>query len=208
MFSGIFLPLLSERAQMGSEDELNSTPIMSPLPRTSAKRCDVLGEEASSLMALKACSDRALTLPRMSSSANCRTTGLQGQLESDQRERRRETYDVEDGTSSSASDGVSGVGSTEGSRGHGGHDVLGGGDSRKREPVGEPLGEDHDVRLDVGGVLDVEELSGSSVTRLDLVDDEEDLVVVADLSKVLEVAGGGGDVSSADRKRRKSGSAH
>lgn len=109
--------------------------------------------------------------------------------------------DFLNGARSRASDGVSGVSSTERTSGHGGHDLLGGSDTRERETVGETLGKDENVGLGLGNSLNVEESTGSSETRLNLVGNEEDVVLVADLSEVADVSIRGGDVTSFSQDR-------
>lgn len=58
------------------------------------------------------------------------------------------------------------------------------------------LGHDHDVRNDGRVVLDSKVLARTTEAGLDLVDDEEDSVAVADLAHALEVAREGGNVAS------------
>ena len=66
--------------------------------------------------------------------------------------------------------------------------ISGAGDGgAEREAVGDPLGQDHDVRLDAE-VLDGEDLAGAPEARLHLVGDEEDAVAVEDLLHPPEVA--------------------
>src|SRR5215218_7614750 len=66
-------------------------------------------------------------------------------------------------------------------------DLCRGNGGAQGETVGDPLGQDHDVRLD-SEVLDGEGFSGASEARLHLVGDEEDAVTVENLLHPPEVA--------------------
>jgi hypothetical protein len=75
------------------------------------------------------------------------------------------------------------------------HDLRAAEDAREREAGGDRLRDAHQVGLDVV-VLDAPELPRAAVAGLDLVDDEDDAVVVAELAHAGEKLGRRDDEAS------------
>src|SRR5918997_7081 len=93
---------------------------------------------------------------------------------------------VEDGQRRGARYGVAAVGGTEASGVDGVHNLRLPGDAGYGEPPAHALGRDHDVGLD-SRVLYGEHLARPPVTGLDLVHDQDDPVLVAQLPQLPEV---------------------
>jgi hypothetical protein len=179
---------------------------------------DVLGHSLALQVEL---ADGVRSVVELDSEHESLSTNLGNEVRGGGRGREREDVlgfeDVKNGVGGGTGDDISGVGASKRSSGHDTQDVLVGSDTTQRVtgegggrsdeahcdklrgggdgPVGKALRKDNDVSLD-SRVLGAPELSSSSVTRLNLVDDEQDVVLVADLSETLEVGVRGGDVAS------------
>ena len=148
----------------------NSTPIIRPLPRTSRTSAG----------------NRSRERPQPGHRLLAAGRGVVDEAALEQVDRRER---------GGAGDRVAAVGRAVGARAPG-LEQLGPGDHRaERHARGDALGRQQDVRLDAP-VLDRPHLAGPAGARLDLVGDQQDPVLVADLAQALEEAVLGDDVAA------------